>query len=144
MGVEGIFREKINKAIFSGIPVSFSFYVKLYRIRSLWPDKKIIARQAVHTIKYNALKNNFTVTRSWNRDTVQTVQSFEEARQLMQQTRELEIIELESLTRGATYKIDVMGKMNRNKRPVYLKYLLFFIDFDNFTTRRQTILFTHL
>jgi hypothetical protein len=145
MTIEGIFREKINQAIFSGIPVSFSFHVNLYRIRSLWRDKKIIDRQAIHTIKYNALKNNFTVTRSWDNDTIyKTVQSFEEARRLMQQTRELKIIELEKLSGGTAYKINVMAKMNKNKRPFYLKYLLFFINFNDFKTRWRTIQFTHL
>ena len=145
MNVEGIFREKINQAIFSGIPVSFSFHVKLYRIRSLWRDKKIIDRQAVHTIKYNSLKNNFTVTCSWNHETTHTtVPSFEDARQLMQQTQELEIISLETLKRGKAYKIDVMAKMDKNKRPFHLKYLLFFINFNDFKTRWRTIQFTHL
>jgi len=41
LNVEGAFREKMKKAILSGVPTSFSFFVSLYQVRNLRFDKKI-------------------------------------------------------------------------------------------------------
>lgn len=141
--IEGIFEEKITQAIFSGIPVSFTFHINLYEDISLWHDKKMIAVEAVHTIKYNTLKNDFTVTRVCNENKwPTTVHSFEEAQRLMRQTRELNITALQTLTRGSSYKIKVMAEMNKSEQPFY-RYLLFFINFNDFKTKWHTIKFTY-
>jgi hypothetical protein len=39
--VEGAFREKMEIAISSGVPATFSFFVNLYQTRGFWFDKNI-------------------------------------------------------------------------------------------------------
>jgi hypothetical protein len=62
--VEGAFREEMKTAIFSGVPTTFSFLIKLYKVRNLWLDKKIADIKPTNSIKYNNLKEEFVVTRS--------------------------------------------------------------------------------
>ena len=56
LNVEGAFREKMKKAILSGVPTTFSFFVTIYRARNLWFDKKVADIKTTNTIKYNNLK----------------------------------------------------------------------------------------
>ena len=65
LNVEGAFPEETKGAILSGMPTTFTFYVSLYRVRDFWYDEKIIDLEITHDIKYDSLKNEFTVTRSW-------------------------------------------------------------------------------
>ena len=41
LSVDGAFTKKMEDAVKNGVPTSFSFFVKLYRTRSLWLDKEI-------------------------------------------------------------------------------------------------------
>ena len=64
LNLEGAFREEMKKAILSGVPSTFSYFAKLNRVRSLWFDKDIADLEVTHTIIYDNLKKEFTVTRS--------------------------------------------------------------------------------
>ena len=39
--LQGAFTEKMQEAILSGVPATFSYYVSLHRVRSLWFDKEL-------------------------------------------------------------------------------------------------------
>ena len=67
MTIQGAFTEKMKAAILSGIPTTFTFFVKLNRVRSFWLDKQIADLTVTHTIKYDTLKNEFLVYRSWEK-----------------------------------------------------------------------------
>ena len=41
LNVEGAFREKMKKAILSGVPTTFSFFILLNRVRNFWVDQEI-------------------------------------------------------------------------------------------------------
>ena len=39
--LEGAFTEKMQEAILSGVPATFSYYVSLHRVRGFWFDKEL-------------------------------------------------------------------------------------------------------
>ena len=61
LNVEGAFIDEIEKAILSGVPTTFSFFITLYKVRNLWFDNNLADLKISHTIKYNNLKKEFTV-----------------------------------------------------------------------------------
>ncbi|MEA3230746.1 MAG: DUF4390 domain-containing protein, partial [Thermodesulfobacteriota bacterium] len=81
--VEGAFPPKMKEAILSGVPTTFSFFVSLYRSRSFWFDKKITDLTITHSIKFNRLKNEFMINRSWENTPPIVVNSFPRAQKLM-------------------------------------------------------------
>ncbi|MBF0102427.1 MAG: DUF4390 domain-containing protein, partial [Desulfobacterales bacterium] len=83
LNVDGAFRENIEKAILSGVSASFSFIILLNKVSSIWKDKTLLDIRITHTIKYNNLKKEFTVTRSWGDGRPIVTNSFEEAQRLM-------------------------------------------------------------
>ena len=56
LSVEGAFREKMQEAILSGVPTTFSFFITLFKTRNLWLDKKMADIKVTHSVKYNNLK----------------------------------------------------------------------------------------
>ncbi|MCF8068934.1 MAG: DUF4390 domain-containing protein [Desulfobacterales bacterium] len=143
MNVEGAFTDEMIEAINSGVPTTFSFYVQLYYTRSLWADKQIADIVITHTIAFNALKKEYAVTRSWDRNNPVTTQSLDEAKQLMAKINSLKVIPLNKLEKGIQYQLRAKAELNKVTLPFYLHYVLFFLSLWDFETDWYTIDFIY-
>lgn len=141
--VQGAFTNEVEKAILSGVPTTFSFLVVLNRDRNLWMDEKIVEITVHHTIKYNNLKKEFVVSKSWEDSNSVTTQSFEEAKQLMSKVEGLTVLSLDNLMKGSLYKIRAKAELGKLTLPLYLHYILFFASLWDFETDWQYIDFTY-
>ncbi len=143
LNVEGAFKEKMEKAILSGVPTTFSFFISLYKVRNLWFDKKIADVRATHTIKYNNLKKEFVVKRSWESGEPLVTESFEEAQELMAEIDSLKIVSLSKLEKGRHYQIRAEAELSKVTLPFYLHYVLVFVSLWDFETDLYTIDFIY-
>ncbi len=141
--VQGAFTEKIERAIMSGVPTSFSFLITLYRVRDLWPDEEIADLKLTNTIKYDNLKKEFRVTRSWKTDNPRIVKSFQEAKKLMTDIDSLRIVPLSQLKKGFQYQLRAKAELSKHTLPFYLHYVLFFLSLWDFETDWYTIDFIY-
>ena len=141
--VEGAFTEDMQTAILSGVTTTFSFYVNLHRTRSLWLDKKMVSLKITHTIKYDNLKNEFIIQRSWEDSKPITVQSIEEAEKMMTEIDSLKVIPLDHLEKGNRYQIRTKAQLSKVRLPLYLHYILFFVSMWDFETDWYTIDFIY-
>ena len=141
--VEGAFREKMENAIISGVPASFSFFINLYRSRTFWMDKTIASIKVTHTIKYNNLKKEYVIKRSWEKDKAIITQSLDEAKQKMTEVDSLKIIALSKLVKGKQYQIRAKAELSKLTLPFYLHYVLFFVSLWDFETDWYTIDFIY-
>ncbi|MBT8331910.1 MAG: DUF4390 domain-containing protein [Deltaproteobacteria bacterium] len=142
LNLEGAFREEMKQAILSGAPSTFSFFAKLNRVRSLWFDKDIADLEVTHTIVYDNLKKEFTVTRSWKDNNPEVTKSFDEAKRWMTEIDSLKIIPLNRLERDEQYQLRVKAEVSKKTLPLYLHYILFFVSLWDFETDWYTIDFT--
>ena len=142
LNLEGAFREEMKQAILSGAPSTFSFFAKLNRVRSLWFDKDIADLEVTHTIAYDNLKKEFTVTRSWKDNNPEVTKSFDEAKKWMTEINSLKIIPLDRLEKGEQYQLRVKAEVSKKTLPLYLHYILFFVSLWDFETDWYTIDFT--
>ena len=133
LNVEGAFTDEMKKAVLSGVPTTFSFFVTLHKVRNLWFDKNLADIKIAHTIKYNNLKKEFSVIRSESSESVVT-QSFEEAQKLMGEIDSLKIVPLSMLEKGSHYQIRAKAELNKVTLPYYLHYVLFFVSLWDFKT----------
>lgn len=140
---DGTFREKMKSAILSGVPATFSFFISLKVSRNFWPDKTIADINVTHTIKYDSLKKEFRVTRSWENNEAQVTASFEEAQRWMSEIASLKITPLKALEKGKQYQIRAKAKLSKLTLPFYLHYVLFFVSLWDFETDWYTIDFTY-
>jgi len=134
LNLEGAFREEMKKAILSGAPATFSFFAKLNRVRTFWFDKPIADIEVTHTIKYDNLKKEFTVERSWKEGKPEVTKSLEEAKKWMTEINSLKIIPLKRLEKGEEYQIRVKAEVSKKTLPLYLHYILFFVSLWDFET----------
>ncbi|BBO91913.1 DUF4390 domain-containing protein [Desulfosarcina ovata] len=143
LSVDGAFTPKIEAAINSGVPASFSFFVKLYRTRGMWFDKEMTDLTLTHTINYNSLKKEYAVSRSWDANSPVIVYSLEAAKKLMTEIDSLKVISLAQLEKGRQYQIQAKAKLSRVTLPYYLHYVLFFLSLWDFETDWYTIDFIY-
>lgn len=141
--VEGAFEEKMKKAVLSGVPTKFSFFITLYKSRNMWLDKKIADVKLTHTIKYDSLKNEFIVRRSWKNGKPEKTQSFKEAQKLMTEIDSLKVLPLDQLEKGNRYQLRAKAELNKLTLPFYLHYVLFFVSLWDFETDWYTIDFIY-
>lgn len=133
----------IDEAIHSGVPTTFTFYINLCRVRGLWLDKEIANIKLSHTIKYDTVKKEYTVSRSWEGDRPLTTKSLEEAKAVMTEVDSLAVIPLEKLKKGQQYQIRTKAELSRKTLPFYLHYILFFVSFWDLETDWYTIDFIY-
>ena len=143
LNVEGAFQDEVKAAVLSGVPTTFSFAANLNKIRSLWLDKNLTYIEVTHTIKYNNLKKEFVVKRSWEQNQPRTTQSFEEAQRWMSEIDSLRIISLKQLEKGRQYQLRAKAELKRVTLPFYLHYVLFFVSLWDFETDWYAIDFTY-
>jgi len=141
--VEGAFKDKMKKAVLSGVPTTFSFFAALYRVRNLWIDKKIADIKITHTIKYDNLKQEFSISRSRENSGTIVTKSFREAQKLMAEIDSLKIVPLWKLEKGGKYQIRAKAELSKLTLPFYLHYILFFVSLWDFETDWYTIDFIY-
>jgi hypothetical protein len=99
--------------------------------------------KVTHTIKYDNLKKEFHVDRSWDSGGSVTVGSFEEARQLMITIDGLMIVSLRKLEPGRLYQIRAKAELSKLTLPFSLHHVLFFLSFQDMETDWYALGFTY-
>jgi len=141
--VKNAFTDKINQAVKNGIPTTFSFYVSLYKVSNSLLDTKIADIQIKSTVKYNSLKEEFSISRPWKDEKPSVTKSFEEAKSWMTEVDNLRVIPLEDLIKGDKYQIRIKVELDKVTLPLSLHYVLFFVSFWDFETDWYLINFTY-
>jgi hypothetical protein len=62
LSLKGGFHQELMEAIESGIPITITYHMKLYRKRSLWLDEEVLSKTVKHIVKYDALKKQYRVS----------------------------------------------------------------------------------
>ena len=143
LNVEGAFTEEMKSAVMNGVPTTFSFFIELYRVRDFWFNESIADETITHTIKYNNLKKEFSVTRSWEQEPLPATPYFDAAQRLMTRIDSLKVVPLSRLERGLQYQIRAKAELSKVTLPFYLHYVLFFLSLWDFETDWYTVDFIY-
>ncbi|MFZ5563378.1 MAG: DUF4390 domain-containing protein [Thermodesulfobacteriota bacterium] len=141
--VTGAFNEKMEAAIKGGVPVTFTFFARVSKTRRLWFDRDIAEHRVTHMIKYDNLKEEFTVRRSWEGEKTLVTKSLDQARQAMSRIEGFPLCRLNDLEKGTRYRIGVKAELDKMTLPLYLHYVLFFVSLWDVETDWQYIDFTY-
>ncbi len=142
LNATGAFSEKTKKAVLSGVSTEFSFYITLNQSRSYWLSKTLVDLKVRHVIRYDNLKKEFHVMRSWDPASPVITSSFEEAQQLMIRIDSLKIASLSTLEKGQHYQIRAKAELSKLTLPLHLHRVLFFLSFWDVETDWYAIDFT--
>ncbi|SMC51727.1 protein of unknown function [Desulfocicer vacuolatum DSM 3385] len=141
--VQNAFTTKIKEAILNGVPTTFTFHISLYRARESWFDKKISSHKVSSTIKYNALREIFSLSRPWESKDTLLVKSFDTAKKKMTAITGFTIAPMGQLIRGKKYQVRIKAEMKKIKLPLYLHHVFFFLSLWNFETDWYTMDFIY-
>jgi hypothetical protein len=141
--VQNAFTPKINEAVLNGVPTTFTFYISLYRARESWVDEKISSHKIFNTLKYNALREDFSLSRPWKSKEVLAIKSLDAARKQMTDITGFNVVPMNQLIRGKRYQIRIKAEMKKIKLPLYLHHVFFFLSLWNFETDWYTMDFIY-
>jgi hypothetical protein len=128
------FSEEMKEIILNGTSITFTFFVELREIKDFWIDKKIVDIKIDHMLKYNVLKKEFVIKRSWEIDEVLMTESFAEAQNLMAAIRSLKILPFNWLENGNRYQVAVKAELSKASLPPSLRSMMFFSPVWGFET----------
>lgn len=142
MEVEGAFTKDVTEAILKGVPADFSFLIKLDRSRNWWPNEALADIEVTHTIKYDNLKKEFSVFRSWIDQKPYVTQSLAEAQSMMSRIDRLTIIDINRMERHQEYELRAKAELSKMTLPFYLHYVFYFVTLWDFETDWHSVVFT--
>ena len=132
--LEDAFPEQLKEVILNGTPITFTFFVVLQEIKDFWIDRKIVDIKIDHLLKYNVLKKEFVIKRSWEIDEVSITKSFVEAQHLMAVISSLKILPFSWLENGNRYQIAIKAELSKANLPLNLRSVMFFSPSWGFET----------
>jgi Domain of unknown function (DUF4390) len=62
ISLQGGFHPELIEAMESGIPITITYHMKLYRKRGMWFDAEVLAKTIKHIVKYDTLKKQYRVS----------------------------------------------------------------------------------
>lgn len=140
--VDGSFTPKIEQAIQSGIPTTFIYKMVLYRKSEESLGSKIVSRDISHTIKYDPLRKDYTVTMSEKKEPV-VIRDYKAARDLMAKVEALPLTSVDRLQKETQYSLQIKAELDTIKLPPLLNYLFFFVSYWDFETSWETVEFIY-
>ena len=141
--LEKVFSSQMEEVILNGTPITFSFFIELYEVRNFWLDKEIVNIKIDHMLKYNVLKKEFVIKRSWKIDEVLITASFAEAQNLMTDISNLRIIPYNWLENESRYQMGIKAELSKGNLPFNLRTALFFSPAWGFETDWYVLDFNH-
>ena len=141
--LENAFSEPMKEVILNGTSITFTFFVLLREIKDFWVDKKIVNIKIDHMLKYNVLKKEFVIKRSWEIDEVLITGSFSEAQNLMAAISSLKILPFNWLENGKRYHIAIKAELSKANLSLNLRSIMFFSPPWGFETDWYILDFNH-
>lgn len=141
--VEGAFTPDVMEAILRGVPADFAFLIRLDRSRNWWADEELVDMEISHTIRYDNLKKEFAVYRSWADQKPYITQSLAEAQSMMSRIDGLPIIGIDRMQKNQRYELRAKAELSRMTLPFYLHYVFYFVTLWDFETDWHSVVFVY-
>jgi len=141
--VENSFTEQMITGVQNGIPITFTFYLELEKLRSKWFDASLVDTTITHTMTYDSLKEEYQIVRSDKKGKVKTTRSLEEAKQLMSELNSIQVIKLSELEPDAAYSLHLKATLEKNILPLGMHHVLPLTSLWDFETDWRIIEFRY-
>jgi len=140
--VNNAFTKQMEEGIKNGIPVTFSFFVKLERKRT-WMNQEFVSLRFDHALSYDTLKEEYSVIRSEMPGQTFRTKSLSEAKKAMTQLNGFTVSPLKALIPEAGYLLRVKAKLAEKTLPLYFHYVIPFWSLWDFETEWYTVEFRY-
>lgn len=105
------FGEEVERAVASGLPISFRYTVQLKKVRTLWLNKNVATRHLRTTVSYDNLTERYRLSREIDGDIESTdvVSDPEAMRRFMVSFEAMELFDTSLLEPNGEYYLRVKG-----------------------------------
>ena len=141
--VENGFTSEMLAGIRNGLPVTFTFHIELDKIRSAWFDSTLVETAVTHKLKYDSIKQKYSITFSEKNGQTVTTRSLKEAKQLMAELSGFPIIARTKLIADAPYALKIKATLAETTLPLGIHYILPFTSLWDFETDWRTVEFRY-
>lgn len=141
--LENSLTTEMIEGLHSGIPVQFSFFVELEKVKSNWPDDELTSIEFSHSLQYDTLKQLYTVRTEEISKQTHTVETLDEALRLINEINGLKIVTLEELEPDQTYRLRVKADLYKKTLPLSLHSVIPFISWWDLKTDWHSIEFIY-
>jgi len=141
--VDNCFTEDMKAAIDSGIMTTFNFFIRVYEVRDLLWDKKIVDIKVNHDVQYDGLKKVYMVRLLEKDDELIFIKDFDEVKTQMSEISGLRVADLQEIQTGTRYQVRMMVELDKIRLPFYLHNVFFFLSLWDFETDWYTVDFTY-
>jgi hypothetical protein len=122
------YNRNIREDLNNGIPKDLYYYILLKKRQPGWFDEEIVSKTIKHTIKYDVLKKDYSITtRMDGQMSEKTVESFQEMADLISRIDHVKINPTKRMRARHTYYASVKAEMRASNVPFFIEYILFFI-----------------
>jgi hypothetical protein len=113
--IKGIFTEEMKAAVSKGIPINITFLVLLYEVHDYWFDDKMVSKTVMHEVKFDVLRKEYRIRRSWEKRMSLAVKDFRKAQSLFSQIKGFDVIPLDRLKKGKHYQLRIKSELSESK-----------------------------
>jgi len=137
------FSAKMVEGIKNGIPVTFTFFVELDRVRAGLPDASVANHRFNHQISYDALKNEYRVIHEEQQGKVLTTTELGEALKWMARVNGFPVAPLGALSPDGEYILRIRARLAEKNLPLAFHYLIPFWSLWDFETDWHEVRFRY-
>jgi len=136
--VEGILNDRVLDTLDSGIPVRFTYWVRVVRPREFLRDEALADLQLVRVLEKDNLKDRFRVTWEGEGET-EDVPDLQQAIDLMARVENLSVLPLDVLGSQSPLLLRIKAQLKKFQLPFRLHYLFAFVAFWDVETKWYTV-----
>lgn len=137
------FTAEMEEGVVNGIPITFTFFVRLEQRRSMLPDREVAAVSFDHTLTYDNLKEEYQVSFSGANGRTGTTSSLGEARRLMSEVNGFHVTSLANLVAEGQYSLSIKVRLAKKTLPLNLQYVVPFLHLWDFETDWYSVRFRY-
>lgn len=140
--VRHCFTDEMLEGVRNGIPLTFRFDIRLYKIRKNWFDAELAEHKINHTLSHDTLKEEYQVAFA-EKDRPDASKSLEEVKKMMADLNGLKLVPLKKLTVGSRYSLKIKATLVENTLPFSMHSIIPFTSLWNFETDWRIVEFSY-
>ncbi|HBH29180.1 MAG: DUF4390 domain-containing protein [Desulfofustis sp. PB-SRB1] len=135
--------DQMIEGLHSGIPIRFSFFVELEKLRSMWFNRQLTSHQFYHTLRYDTLKEIYIIEADEQNRDQYIIETLSEAIALFSEINGMKVTELSGLEAEGTYRLRLKATMDETTLPLSLHNVLPFMSWWDLDTPWHSIEFRY-
>ena len=137
------FTDEMIQGLHSGLPIQFSFFVQLNKVREHWSNENIASLEFKHTLTYDTLKESYKVKMEETHQKTFTYQTLTKAKKAMCEINGLKVYKLAKLIPDQKYTLRVKAELYKKTLPMGLHHIVPFLSWWDIETDWYSVDFNY-